>query len=110
MLLGVILVYNILAPSMMVLVLFDSDSLAALIAGLAFILWMLMYPVMAIAATCIFQRKLLALAKKQAASTTNVTKMVELNRRQKTLIAVAAYVLCGTFPLLLTEHLQLLLI
>ena len=55
--------------------------------------WVLLYPISAIVASCIFQRNLLALARSQAASTRDITKMVELTDQQQTLIAVAAYVL-----------------
>lgn len=55
--------------------------------------YLFLYPLTATFAACIFQRKLLALTKMQAASCANVSKLIELNNRQQMLIGVAAYVL-----------------
>ena len=69
------------------------DKAAVAIISILVIPWISLYPISAVVASCIFQRNLLALAKLQAASTRDITKMIELTERQQTLVAVAAYVL-----------------
>ena len=105
---GAVLVYNMLSPCVHVaffvaaissganIFSWNTYTTAAAYGTIVFSLWIVLYPIMALTATCIFQRKLLALAKKQAVSSTNVTKEVELNDHQEKLIAVAAYVLSTT--------------
>ena len=100
--------YNTLSPCLFLAILvasvssradiFSSNTYAkaAFYGYIVFALWIVLYPIMALTATYIFQRKLLALAKKQAVSSTNVTKEIELSDHQQNLIAVAAYVLSTT--------------
>ena len=96
---GILAPINIIAPICLasamdsegnVTVAIQAGSLILLILVIS---WCSLYPILVIVATCIFERNLLAVAKLQAASTADVTKMVELTDRQQTLIAVAAYVL-----------------
>lgn len=53
-----------------------------------------LYVSVAICTSCMFQQKLLHLAKMQSSSSADVTEIVQLNNRQQTLIAVASYVDC----------------